>query len=288
VSGDDSAQPGKTNQGHHASADPQINDVANNHPLQPPADNSLLTAAQHDDNGSPAVTDGAHPGHGQVDGSESASPKLADDGSTSSGNVAHDPPALTALPSDVSGDDSAQPGKTNQDHHASADPQINDVANNHPLQPPADNSLLAAAQPEDNGSPAVTDGDSFKFADNDSAHPGTIPNYPPALTAPSNDLSGNHEAAAPALAKPFDVSGTVMSAAPDQFMFAENTGHGPSADHKTDMTEIDHTVSTDIQQVLDTAHDTNAVSALDPNHGTAPQDMANVQLPHHQGDFHFA
>jgi len=54
------------------------------------------------------------------------------------------------------------------------------------------------------------------------------------------------------------------------------------------MTEIDHTVSTDIQHLLDTAHDTNAVSTLDPNHGTAPQDMTKVQLPHHQGDFHFA
>jgi len=28
------------------------------------------------------------------------------------------------------------------------------------------------------------------------------------------------------------------------------------------------------------------VSALDPNHATAPQDMTKVQLPHHQGDFH--
>jgi hypothetical protein len=53
------------------------------------------------------------------------------------------------------------------------------------------------------------------------------------------------------------------------------------------MTEIDHTVSTDIQHLLDTAHDTNAVGALGPNHATASQDMTNVQ-PHHQGDFHFA
>src|SRR5262249_57165618 len=107
MSGDDSAQPGKTNQGHHASADPDINDVANNHPLQPPADNSLLAAAQPDNNGSPAVTNGAPTAHGQADGSESASTKFADDGSTNSGNVAHDPPPLTALPSHVSADDSA-------------------------------------------------------------------------------------------------------------------------------------------------------------------------------------
>jgi hypothetical protein len=54
------------------------------------------------------------------------------------------------------------------------------------------------------------------------------------------------------------------------------------------MTEIDHTVPAALQHLLDTAHDTNAVSALDPNHATAPQDMTKVQLPHHQGDFHFA
>src|SRR5262249_4139644 len=130
-SGDDPAQPRTTNQCHHANADPAINDVAKNHRLQLPTDTSLLTAAQLDDNGAPAVTDGAHPGGGQVDGSELASPKFADDGSTNSGNVAQDPPALTALPSDVSGDDSAQPRKTNHDHHSSPDPQINDVANNH-------------------------------------------------------------------------------------------------------------------------------------------------------------
>src|SRR5215468_2799099 len=112
---DDSAQPFKTNLDHHAVDDPETNSPSNsnNHPLQQPAHNSLHTPAQHDDNGSPAVTDGAHPGRGQVDGIESASPKLADDGSTNSGKVAHDPPAPTALSSDVSADDSAQPFKTN-------------------------------------------------------------------------------------------------------------------------------------------------------------------------------
>jgi hypothetical protein len=233
------------------------------------------------------VTDGAHTPHGQADRSESASPKFADDGSTNSGNVAHDPPALTALASDVSGDDSAQPGKTNQGHHASADPQINDVANNHPLQPPADNSLQAPAQLDDNGSSAVTNGDSFKFADNDSAHPGTIPNDPTAVTAPSSDSSGTHGPSAPALVKTLDVPDAGMSPTPDQFVFADNAGHGPGADHKPDVIEIDHTVAADIQQVLDTAHETNAVSALDPNHATASQDMTKVP-PHHQGDFHFA
>src|SRR5262249_29252869 len=61
VSADDSAQP------FHAVDDPKTNSLSNsnNHPLQQPADNSLHTPAQHDDNGSPAVTDGAHPGSGQ-------------------------------------------------------------------------------------------------------------------------------------------------------------------------------------------------------------------------------
>src|SRR5262249_43988169 len=89
-SGDDPAQPANTTQAPHATSDPPTNAATNTHPLQPPPDTSLLTAAQHDDNGSPAVTDGAPPGHGQADGSESASPKFADDGGTNSGKVAHD------------------------------------------------------------------------------------------------------------------------------------------------------------------------------------------------------
>src|SRR5262249_61195252 len=123
--GDHPPHPRHPNQTPLPTADPQINDVANNHPLQPPADNSLQAPAQLDDNGSPAGTDGAHPGHGQVDGSgDSAGPKFADDGGTNSGNVAHAPPPPTALPSDVSGDDPAPPRKTNQRHHATADPHI--------------------------------------------------------------------------------------------------------------------------------------------------------------------
>src|SRR5262249_35431948 len=131
LSGDDSAPPFKTNLDHHAVDDPGTNSPPNNnnHPLPQPAPNSLHTPAphhalhtppQHHDHGSPAVTDGAHLGSGQVDGIESASPKLADDGSTNPGN-------------------------------ASADPDIND-------QHPADNSLHTLAQPDDHGSPAVTDG----------------------------------------------------------------------------------------------------------------------------------
>src|SRR5262249_18749312 len=88
--------------------------------------------------------------------------------------------------------------------------------------------------------------DSFKFADGGD-HPGTIPNDPTAVTAPSSGSSGTHGPAAPTLATPFDVPGTAMSAAPDQFVFADNDSHGPVADHKSDMVEIDHTVPADIQ-----------------------------------------
>src|SRR5262249_22653621 len=159
LSRDDSAQPFKTNLDDHAADDPETNSPSNsnnhplqqpadnslhtlspsnsnNHPLQQPADNSLHTPAQHDDKGSPAVTDGAHLG-GQVNGIESASPKLADDGSTNSGN-------------------------------ASADPDIND-------QHPADNSLHTLAQPDDGPHPAdppvdVSELPNFKFANNGSGH----------------------------------------------------------------------------------------------------------------------
>jgi hypothetical protein len=54
------------------------------------------------------------------------------------------------------------------------------------------------------------------------------------------------------------------------------------------MTEIDHPVPADIQQVLDTAHAANAVSPPDLGRANALPETANVQAPHHHGDFHFA
>src|SRR5262249_60590845 len=76
-----------------------------------------------------------------VDRTESPSPKLADDGSTNSGKL---------------------------DHHASADPDIND-------QHPADNSLHTLAQPDDGPHPTdppvdVSELPNFKFANNGSGH----------------------------------------------------------------------------------------------------------------------
>src|SRR5262249_8227609 len=69
--------------------------------LQHPADNLLHIPAQPDH--------GADPAHPPVDGNQSAS---ADDSNAHPGKVPHDPPAATALSSDVSADDSAQPSKT--------------------------------------------------------------------------------------------------------------------------------------------------------------------------------
>src|SRR5262249_7050695 len=124
--------------GHHWGTDPEFNSasIRQDHPSEHPAD----------------------PGRGQGDGIESVSPKFADDGSAHPGKVPHDQPTPTALSSDLSGDASAHPSKTNLDHHAGADPEINDVADYHPLQQPADNSLHAPAQHDNNGSPAVTNG----------------------------------------------------------------------------------------------------------------------------------
>jgi hypothetical protein len=49
-----------------------------------------------------------------------------------------------------------------------------------------------------------------------------------------------------------------------------------------DMIETDRTVTADIQHLLHTAHDANAVSALDPT--TAPQETIKA----HHADLHFA
>jgi VCBS repeat-containing protein len=309
ATGEDTSVPSAlADNGHHGNADPKNNDIAKDLPPQHAADDS--SHMQHDDEGSPAATDGAHPGRGQVDGSESASPNFADNGSPQS---AHATGEDTSVPSALA----------DNGHHPIADADINlaSIAPNQPPEYPADNLPPPPAQPDDGPHPAdpsvdVNEVSSFKFADNGSDHgtgpdgahpahpqidgnqsdsfkfadggdrPGTITNDSTAVTAPSNDSSGTHGPAAPTLATPFDVPGTVMSAAPDQFVFADNDGHGPIADHKPDVIEIDQTVPADIQHVLDSAHDTNAVSTLDPSPATAPQDITKVQLPH-QGDFHF-
>src|SRR5215467_1909538 len=134
ANGDHSASPFKPTVDHHAIVDPgiKLDLIPTDHLLQHPADNLLHIPAQPDH--------GADPAHPYVDGNQSAS---ADDSNAHPGKVAHDPPAPTARSSDLSGDDSAQPFKTNLDHHAVEDPETNSPSNsnNHPLQQPAHNSL---------------------------------------------------------------------------------------------------------------------------------------------------
>jgi VCBS repeat-containing protein len=289
---DTSVQSTPADNGNHTIADSEINlaSIAPNHLPEHPADNSLHMPAQLDGNGVLTVTDGAHPADLPVDVNQLPSFKFVDDGSTDSAHA-------------TSKDASSQ--STLADNgHAIADPEINlaSIAPNHLPGHPADNSLHMPAQLDGNSVFTGTDRahpvdlpvdvnqlPSFKFPPDGSTHPGTVTYGQPTLTALSGDLSGDHGPAAPALAKTFNVPGTVMSdAASDKFIFGQGFDHNTIADHKPDMTEIDHTVPAAIQHLLDTAHDTNAVSALDPNHATALQDMTKVQLPHHQGDFHFA
>src|SRR6516225_4733046 len=149
---DHSAFQFKPNVDHHATVDPGINldSIPKHHLLQHPADNLLHIPAQPD-HGVPAQPHhGADPAHHHVDGNQSAN---ADDGNAHHGAVPSDLPTLTALSSDLSGDDSTQPFKTNFGHHANADPKIDDIAKEHPEHP---------AHPHS---------DNFKFADNDN-HPG--------------------------------------------------------------------------------------------------------------------
>src|SRR5262249_59365614 len=107
ATGEDTSVPSAlASNGHHGNADPKNNDIAKDLPPQHPADDSLHTPPQDDDNSSPAAADGAHPARGQGDRSEPASPKFADDGSAPPGKAPHDLPTLTALSSDLTGDHS--------------------------------------------------------------------------------------------------------------------------------------------------------------------------------------
>jgi transcriptional regulator with XRE-family HTH domain len=202
-------------------------------------------------------------------------------------------------------DHSAFQFKPSMDHHAVTDPKTNDLTKAHSEHP------------------AHSHSDNFKFADND-GHPGKAshddskinniaeeqPDYSDASGKPSADPTMGDAKEHPHFAhshadlasfkfadegiahsghptRPhFDnakVLGTVMSdAASNQFVFEKS--YDNVADVKPDMIKTDHAAA-DIRHLLLTAHDANAVGALDPNHTTAPQDMTNVQLPHHRGDF---
>jgi len=272
---DHSAFQFKPSMDHHAVTDPEINDITKEHPAHPHSDDFKF--ADNDD----------HPGKASHDDS-----KIND--------IAKEQPEHPAHPHSDNfkfADDDDHPGKASHD-----DSKINDIAKEQPEHPTHPHS------------------DNFKFADDDgSAHPGHAtgkdkdisvqpsadpkigdiakehPEHPAHPHSDVNQLASFNfadEGSADSghLAHPhFDnakVAGTAMSdAASDQFVFEK--GHDKVADVKPDMIETDHAVA-DIRHLLHTAHDANAVGALDPNHTTAPQDMTKVQLPYHHGDFHFA
>jgi transcriptional regulator with XRE-family HTH domain len=261
---DHSAFQFKPSMDHHAVTDPEINDITKEqpeHPAHPHSDNFKFAdnddhpgKASHDDSkiNNIAKEQPDHPGH--ATGKPSADPTI--------GDMAKEHPQHPAHPhfdnfNFADDDGSAHPGHaTGKDKdisvQPSAGPKIDDIAKDHPEHP---------AHPHSD----VNQLGSLKSADEgraDSGHP-AHPHFDNAK-----------------------VPGTVMSgAASDQFVFEK--GHDNVADVKPDMIETDHAVA-DIRHLLHTAHDANAVGALDPNHTTAPQDMTKVQLPHHHGDFHFA
>src|SRR5262244_1111325 len=202
LSGDDSAQPFKTNFGHHANADPKIDDIAKEHPEHPAhrhsdnfkfADNDDHPGkASHDDSkiNDIAKEQPEHPAHPHSDNFKFAD----DDGSAHPGHATGKDASVQSTPAD-------------NGHHAIADPEISlaSIAPNHLPGHPADNSLHMPAQLDGNGVLTVTDGahpadlpvdvnrlPSFKFADDGSTHPGTVPYGQPTLTALSGDLSGDH------------------------------------------------------------------------------------------------
>src|SRR5262249_60703441 len=80
--------PASASPHRRSSAVPKIKfaSIPQNNPPEHPADNSPHAPAQQDDDGSPAAT-GTHPGRGQGDGSQSASPNFANNGSPQSAHA---------------------------------------------------------------------------------------------------------------------------------------------------------------------------------------------------------
>jgi transcriptional regulator with XRE-family HTH domain len=290
----------KPSMDHHAVTDPEINDISKEQPEHP--------AHSHSDNVNFADNDD-HPGKASHDHS-----KIKD--------ITKEHPEHPAHPHSGNfkfADNDDHPGKVSHDHS-----KIKDITNEHPEHPAhphsgnfkfADNDDHPGKASDDHSKikditkeypehPAHPHSDNVKFADNDD-HPGKASHdhskindiskeHPEHLAHPHSDnfkFAGDDGSTDPGHpAHPHfnnaKVPGTVMSdAAPDQFVFEK--GHDKVADVKPDMIETDHAVA-DIRHLLQTAHDANAVGALEPNHTTAPQDMTKVQLPHHHGDFHFA
>src|SRR5262249_22661379 len=241
---DHSAFPFKPSMDHHAVTDSEINDITkSSHNDDHASKNSHhyaitndiakeqpeLPANHHTDNFKFADNDD-HPGKASHDDSkinDIAKEQPEHPAHPHSDNFKFADDDGSAHPGHATGKDaSVQSTPADNGRHAIADPEISlaSIAPNHLPGHPADNSLHMPAQLDGNGVLTVTDGahpadlpvdvnqlPSFKFADDGSTHPGTVPYGQPTLTALSGDLSGDHGPAAPALAKTFNVPGTVMS-----------------------------------------------------------------------------
>lgn len=255
ATGEDTSVPSiPADTGHHPIADPEIN-LASVAPTQPPEHPSA--------NLPPAPTqpeDGPHPAHPPIDVNGMPSFKFADNGSDhdTGPEGAHTPPPQADGNQLKLADASNDPGAGLDGIHP-ADPQVD-----------------------------ANQFDILKLA-KDADHPDATPtNAPTALTGLSSDPSGTHGPAAPTLAKTFDVPDAGTNQAADQFIFAEKAGHDPVADHKLDVVEIDHSLASDLQQLLEIADQANPASTLDLHPAIAPQDTAKVQAQHYQDAFHLA
>src|SRR5262249_36411837 len=189
-----------TSSAYHGDSNP--GKVAHDPPPLPALPNEVSGAAS---------ADGAHTPHGQADGSDSASPKFADDGGTNSGKVPHDPPGLTALANDVSGDDPAHPAHTNQgqseESREGEGPKFAEDGDANTGKVPQEPPALTARAKDENGDDSAhgahtahgqadRSGDSAgpKFADDGGTNSGKVPHDPPGLTALANDSSGDDPA----------------------------------------------------------------------------------------------
>jgi transcriptional regulator with XRE-family HTH domain len=185
---------------------------------------------------------------------------------------------IASKPPSDNGNDSAFQFKPNFDDHASDDPKIGDVAKAKDDEGTGkdkssvakirddatgkDNSADASADPESsNSGPSllpVTDAQSDNFQFADEGDPGKA----------SHDHHAKEIGAKDHPAHPHSDN--------LKFKFADDAHPG---NDKLDRIETDQTVTADIRHLLHTAHDANAVSALDPT--IAPQETTKA---HHHAD----
>jgi transcriptional regulator with XRE-family HTH domain len=239
---------------------------------------------------------------------------------TTRGKVSHD--RLVSAPEETSGQSSSAENGTIESNpssgngnHASDDPKIGDVAKvkDQPAQSdnfkfndePGKHKSSAAKIKDDDADTGKDKSSVAKIKDDDGEH----------ATGKDKSADNDHHASADPKSSDSALGGLLPQS--DNFKFADESNPGKAShdakeigdtkaakDHpahphsenfkfkfadnahpgndKLDMIETDRTVTADIQHLLHTAHDANAVSALDPT--TAPQETTKA----HHADLHFA